>query len=205
MQPTNKPRKQQSRCLYCGSTTRGKGCRYGPHGVHFYPDDPAKCAYCGSSNYGRGCKINPTSDIHIHGINYNTMFKEQIQSFLDNEILLNELKKNFVDYSAFKLKLIDENGNKLKNPVTEEEQIAFTPFIKTMIKLKKYLGSKVDLLEATNNLEKNNLITEDIEKYKIYLEYKDRIDTNINQLYQIIDEAAQQGLQIEYIKKLINA
>jgi hypothetical protein len=205
MQPTNRPHKQQSRCLYCGSTTRGKGCRYGPHGVHFHPDDPTKCAYCGSPNYGRGCKINPTADIHVHGVNYNSMFKEQIQSFLDNEILIRELKKDFVDYSAFKLKLIDEKGNKLKNPVTEEEQIAFTPFIKTIIKLKKYLGSKVDLIEATTSLEKNNLVTEDIEKYKIYLEFKDRIEKNINELYQIIDEAACNGLRLEDIKKLINA
>ena len=148
MPPNNKPKTQQSRCMYCGSTTRGKGCRYAPHGVHFFPDDPTKCAYCGSTNYGKGCHVNPIGDTHIHGINYNSMFKESLQSFLDNEIFINEIKKEYKQFTAYKLGLIDDNGNKIRNPISEAEQAAYSPMVKTIIRLKKYLGSKADLLDG---------------------------------------------------------
>ena len=102
MQSTNKPRSQQSRCMYCGSTDFGRGCRYGPHGVHLHSDAPGKCVYCNSPNFGKGCKVNPTSDLHIHGINYNSMIRDSVQSFLDNEILLKELRRNFTEFECFK-------------------------------------------------------------------------------------------------------
>ena len=28
-----------SRCMYCNSTSYGKGCKYAPKGVHFHQDD----------------------------------------------------------------------------------------------------------------------------------------------------------------------
>jgi hypothetical protein len=205
MQPTNQPKQQQSRCMYCGSTTRGKGCRYAPHGVHFFPDDPRKCAYCGSTNYGKGCHVNPTGDTHIHGTNYNSMFKESLQSFLDNEIFLNEIKKGYTEFPAYKLGIIDENGNKIKTPVNEAEIAAYSPMIKTIIRLKKYLGSKTDLLDAAALMENRNFNAEDIEKYKKLVEYKETIEGIINELYKVFDKAAYEGLSFEDIKSLIKA
>lgn len=200
---TNQPK---SRCMYCSSPNIGRGCKYGPHGVHFHPNDSTKCAYCGSPNYGKGCKINPTSDLHIHGINYNAMLREHIQSFLNNQLLLNELKKNYKQFRCFELGIIDENGNKLKNPLTEEEKTSYTPFVKTIIKLKKYLGSKIDLIEAENNLKiKTVPINENIEYYKKILTYQDKLQDSLNEIYKIFDEAAREGLSQEDIFKLINA
>ena len=72
--------KPVSRCLYCNSTSYGKGCRFAPKGVHFHPQDPKKCSYCGSTSYGKGCKLNPFSDIHLHGIDYNKMFNESMKN-----------------------------------------------------------------------------------------------------------------------------
>ncbi len=57
MQQTNKPTPQRSRCMYCSSPDYGKGCRFGPHGVHFHADNSKKCAFCGSPDYGKGCKL----------------------------------------------------------------------------------------------------------------------------------------------------
>jgi hypothetical protein len=203
MQPTNKANFQrQSRCIYCGSPTYGKGCRYAPHSVHFHPDDPTKCAYCKSANYGRGCKINPTSDLHIHGINYNSMFKENVQSFLDNEIFLKEVKKDYKHFAAFKLGIIDESGNKLRNPVTEAEQAAFSPMVKTIIRMKKFLGSKVDLLDTNPTLTINN---ESVETYKKLVEYRAKIEDLVNEIYSTFDQAVEDGLTFEDIKKLIKA
>lgn len=207
MQPTNKAKPfQASRCMYCGSTTRGKGCRYGPHGVHFHPDDPKKCAYCGSSNYGKGCKVNPTAELHVHGINYNSMFKEQLSNFLKKEILLYELKKPYTEFVAYKLGLIDDSGNKLKSPTTVDEQAAFNPFTKIVLKLKRFLGPKLDLINASNLLQKNTLNEDqNIERYKKVLEFKDKIDGNVNELFKILEDAHSEGLSINEIYNLIDA
>lgn len=192
--------------MYCGSADRGKGCRYAPHGVHFHPDDFTKCAYCGSASYGRGCKLNPVNDLHVHGTSYNNMFRESVQSFLDNKILLKELKKDFTEFPCYKLGIIDLNGNKIKNPITEQEKVAFGPFVKTVIKLKKYLGAKIDLLEASSLLENSSIpIQEDIEKYKKILEYKDKVSGVINELYKTLNEAQQEGLSLDDIKTLLKA
>lgn len=214
MQPTNSNRpktskptllsKKTSRCVYCGSSNRGKGCRYGPHGVHFHPDDPTKCAYCGSTNYGRGCHVNPTSNIHVHGINYNAMFKESIQGFLDTKVLVHELQKKYTDFKAYELGLIDDQGNKIREPITEEEKTAFTSSIRCIIKLKKYLGPKADLLDATSYFAMEP-IKEDFSRTLKKTEHKDKIDKNINNLYKLMEEAHADGLTLEEILSMIKA
>jgi hypothetical protein len=148
--------KKISRCLYCNSTSYGKGCKYAPKGVHFHPDDPKKCSYCGSPSFGRGCQLNPESNIHLHGINYNSMFNETLSSALHNQFLLKELNKPFTDFEAYKLGVIDENGNRIKVPVTEQEISSYSPAIKTILKIKKYLGTKLDLINQTAILENSN-------------------------------------------------
>lgn len=195
----------KSRCTYCSSLNFGKGCRYGPHGVHFHPNDSTRCAYCNSPNYGKGCRVNPTSDLHIHGITFNTMFRETVQSFLDNKVLIKELKKDFTEFECFKCGVIDENGNKVNSPVTEEQKSSFSPMIKTLLKIKRHLGSKVELLQVHDLLENRVSFDTDLVQYEKVLTYKDKIDDVINNLYQILDEAQRDGVSIENIKKLIQA
>lgn len=206
MQPTNQRKPQKSRCMYCGSVDHGKGCRFGPHGVHFHPDDSTKCGFCGSTSYGRGCRLNPTSDLHVHGSNFNSMYRESMQSFLDNEVLLRELKKDFKEFRCFELGLIDEKGSKIKNPITEQEKLSFTPFVKTVLKIKKYLGSKMELLEAQNDLSASSMqLNENIEHYKKVLEYQSKVSDIVNDLYKTLDEATANGLCLEDIQKLLKA
>lgn len=204
MQPTNQPLIRKSRCMYCGSPNRGKGCAYGPHGVHFH-QDATGCSYCGSPNYGRGCKINPEGDLHVRGSVFNNMYRESLQSYLDNEILLKELQKDFSDFECYRLGLIDNKGNKIKSALTEQEQISYSPMVRTILRLKRFLGSKTDLLEATSLLEKQTIKAEDISKYKRLLEYQDKIDDTIEELYKTLNEATQEGFTFEDIKKLIRA
>ena len=206
MQPTNQPRKVKSRCVFCSSPDHGKGCRFGPHGVHFHPDDSTKCSYCGSPDYGKGCRINPTGNIHIHGGVYNNMYKENMQSFLDNNVLINELKKDYKEFECYKLGIVDANGNKIKTPITEQEQKSYSSFTRTVLKLKKYLGAKIELMEASDSLEKlTTPLNENIEHYKKVLQYQDKIDTIVNELYKTLDEAQQDGIPLEEVKKLIKA
>ena len=134
------------------------------------------------------------------------MFKEQVQSFLDHYVLLNELKKDFCEFECYKLGIIDNNGNKLKSPVTEEEQMSYSPMTRTVLKLKKYLGPKIELIEAVGLLEhKSLLVEENMEHYKKVLSYQDKIDGLINELYKTLDEAKQDGLMYEDISKLLKA
>lgn len=208
MQPKKEiaDKRSKSRCMYCNQLSWGKGCRYAPHGIHFHVDVPTLCAYCGNPAYGVGCHMNPTGNVHIHGINYNSMFREQLQGFLTNKVFLNELKKPYKEFECFKLGLIDESGNKLKAPITEQERAAYSPMVKTILTLKRYLGSKVELMDAANLLEKESLpLKEDIESYKKLLEFKDRIESNVNELYKILDEAFSSGISLEEIQKFIKS
>lgn len=62
----------RSKCRYCESESYGKGCWYGPDGVHRHTDTDKYCEFCGSESYGRGCwyslvKDDSGSEIHVHG------------------------------------------------------------------------------------------------------------------------------------------
>jgi len=185
-----------SRCMYCGSTSFGKGCRYAPHGVHFHPDGAKKCAYCGSNSYGKGCKLNPFSDLHLHGVDYNSMFKESMK----NHFVIEMLHKKIEDYSAFKLGLIDENGNKIKEPVTEEEKNALSPLTKTFLKVKKHLGSKWDLISQTLALESQTKLEYNKENHQKFLKYESQIQDLLSQLHEMTNQALSDGLSLEQVE-----
>lgn len=191
--------KPVSRCLYCNSTSYGKGCRFAPKGVHFHPQDPKKCSYCGSNSYGKGCKLNPFSDIHLHGIDYNKMFNESMK----NKFLLSSLNKNFKDFEAYKLGIINSNGDKIKEPVTEQEQAAYSPETKTILKVKKYLGSKLELINQTAILESASKLNYNKENHKTVLRYEERINNIIAELHETTEEALKEGLSIEQVQALL--
>lgn len=134
------------------------------------------------------------------------MIKENVQSFLDHGVLLKELKRSFVEFECFKLGIIDEQGNKIKTPVTEQEKMSFSPMVRTVLKLKRYLGSKIDLIEACGDFEHKVLnINENIEHYKKVIEYQDKIRLLVNELYKTLDEAYLDGLLMEDISKILKA
>jgi hypothetical protein len=191
--------KPVSRCLYCNSTSYGKGCRFAPKGVHFHPQDPKKCSYCGSNSYGKGCKLNPFSDIHLHGIDYNKMFNESMK----NKFLLSSLNKNFKEFEAYKLGIINANGDKIKEPVTEQEQAAYSPETKTILKVKKYLGSKLDLINQTAILESASKLNYNKDNHKKVLEYEQKINDIIADLHKTTDEALKDGLTLEQVQALL--
>lgn len=145
--------------------------------------------------------------MHIHGVNYNSMFKETVQNFLSNEVLLNELTKSYTDFEAYKLGIIDAEGNKIKAPITEAEKAAFDPLTKTIFRLKKFLGSKLDLLEASIMLEKQTVphSTGDIEKYKKIVECREKIQGVVDELFSVIEESSKNGLSLEEILVALRA
>jgi hypothetical protein len=190
---------QKSRCLYCNSTSYGKGCKFAPKGVHFHPSDVKRCSYCGSRSYGRGCRLNPFSDIHLHGIDYNKMFNESFK----NRFMLRELNKKFTDFEAYKLGIINENGDRIKEPLTEQEKAAYSPEIKTILKIKKYLGSKLDLINQTAILESASKLNYNKDNHKKVLEYEQKINDIFADLHKTTDEALKDGLTLEQVQALL--
>jgi hypothetical protein len=188
-----------SRCMYCNSTSYGKGCKYAPKGVHFHPDDPKRCSYCGSMSYGRGCRMNPLSDIHLHGIDYNKMFNESFK----NKFLTKQLNKNFTDFEAYKLGIINEKGDKIKEPITEQEKAAYSSETKTILKIKKYLGSKLDLINQTAIFENASKTGYNKETHKTFLEYEQKINDIFAQLHETTDKALKDGLTLEQVQALL--
>jgi hypothetical protein len=189
-----------SRCVFCGSSSYGRGCRYGPNGHHFHPDDTTKCSWCGSTSFGKGCRFNPNGDTHVHGIDYNPMIRESFKNFF----MLKELNKPVTEFIAYKLKIIDESGNKIKEPVTEQERIAYSPAVKTILKIKKYLGPKLDLINQTAILENSNSLNYNKENHKKILQYEEKFNNIFTELYKLTDEALNEGLSIEQVQKLLN-
>jgi len=192
-----------SRCVFCSSTSYGKGCRYSPQGVHFHPDNPLKCSFCGSTSYGKGCRINPSGDIHIHGIAFNSVMKEKLTNTMLNQLILHELKRPFTEFAAYKLNLIDENGNKLKEAITEDEKFAVSPFNKTLIQLKRFMGSKMDLMHGISIVENEKILDISAEKYEKVLNYEERINNIFEEFHALIDEAIRDNMSFEVIEALI--
>jgi len=192
-----------NRCIYCGSTSYGKGCKFGPQGIHFHPEDPKRCSYCGSTSYGKGCKFNPFNDIHMHGVEFNAMFKETLQKSMHNQFLLNELNKKIENFVAYKLGIIDNNGNKIKDPITEEEKASYSPVTKTILKIKKYLGSKLDLINQTALLESSNKLNYNKNNHKQILMYEEKFNDIFKQLHEATDNALSDGLTLEQIETMI--
>lgn len=188
-----------SRCVFCGSTSYGRGCHYGPKGHHFHPDDSTKCSWCGSSSYGLGCRLNPNGKEHVHGVEYNAMIKENLK----NKFLLSALNKDYKEFEAYKLGIINANGDKLKDPITEQEQAAYSPETKTILKIKKFLGSKLDLINQTAILESASKLNYNKESHKKVLEYELKINDIISDLFKTVDQALKEGLSIEQVQALL--
>lgn len=55
-----------TQCRWCGSTSHGGGCPYGPTGKHEHRGTGRECEWCGSTSYGGGCPYSPTGK-HRHG------------------------------------------------------------------------------------------------------------------------------------------
>jgi len=189
-----------SRCMYCNSTSYGRGCKYAPKGVHFHADTPKKCSYCGSLSFGKGCKLNPFEDLHMHGINYNSMFKESLK----NNFIIEQLNKDYKEYDAYKLGIIDENGNKIKEPVTLEEQHSYSSLTKTFLKIKKHLGSKWDLIHNTLMLENQSNIDYKKETHQKFLHFENKIQDLITQLHEVTNQALSEGLSLEQVESFFH-
>jgi len=120
-----------------------------------------------------------------------------------NKFLLSALNKQFRDFEAYKLGIINEKGDKIKEPVTEQEQSAYSPETKTVLKIKKYLGSKLDLINQTAILESASKLNYNKDNHKKVLEYEQKINDIFAELHEVTDNALKDGLTLEQVQALL--
>ena len=98
------------------------------------------------------------------------------ESFL-TAYMIKTLSKPYTEMLAYKNGLIDENGNQLKRPVTIDEKNSLTVLDTYIIKMKKLLGNKIDMVNHSMYLEsmtkQSNVLSP--EEYSAELELKNEM------------------------------
>lgn len=198
----------EDKCMYCGSSSYGPGCIYGPKNIHVHPTNiGGKCIYCGSSSIGQGCIYNPFGKSHVRGIDFNNMIKETAEYGITLGYLLRRLSKPIKEWDACKIGLIDENGNIKRKPIIEQEKALLTKSDLYVLRLKQMLSeTEIDILNNTiylKKLDEPKPTQKIVEQYELEVETEYKIKDNIEQLQKIITEANNSGLDIGTIEKLI--
>lgn len=205
MSPTQP--KQVTHCMFCNSTSYGTGCPYSPHKKHVHISSGQKCIYCGSSSIGTGCPYNPFSKLHVRGVEYSMMMKESVHQSLSTGLFLCRLTEPIEEMAAYKLKIIDDQGRKMRDCITEEDKAAFTPIDMHILKIRRLIGEHVlDLFKSNVLLEmasQTNNEKFDIKKYTEEVKLISQIDQMTNGMSEIFDEGIQKGFSRSHIENLI--
>jgi hypothetical protein len=189
-------KQSHSNCVYCGLPSFGKGCRFGPRGIHVHPT-PNKCMYCGLSAVGKGCRFAPNG-IHVRFGDFGLIQKEQMSQGLVTGYLIEQLKKPITDHDAYTLGIIDFKGNQIKKPQNEQEENAFNVLEQFLINLKKSFKSQIEF--AVDETRFNSTIKEGAfnkDHYSLKIDFKQSIEQLAKQLYNIIEQYKDQLTSIE--------
>ena len=197
----------QSKCLYCGSTSYGRGCPYSPHKLHVHIDDPQRCIYCSSQSIGLGCPYNPFSKLHVRGVEFNTMLKENIHEAMTAGIFLVRLTRPIKDMDCYKLGLIDEQGRSIRPAQNEQERASLTPLDKHILKIRRLIGEDIielftssALLESIANASEKEF---DVEKYSKEMQLKTKASHIVNDIYDLFSESIHNGFSTSHIEKFL--
>ncbi len=194
---------KRSKCSICGSEAYGRGCIYGPGGRHLHLDDLTRCSWCGSKTIsGRGCIYSPTG---YHGIGSNLYTNMPTESFITS-YFLKKLKTPFSDTKAYETGVINESGQLIKKPETDEEKASYTPFDSFIFKIKRLLKEKIDFINDSLFLEMvNNSISENstIEVFEEELKLKRKLETIAKEFYSNIEEARDKKISEAVIDKIV--
>lgn len=194
-----------SKCMYCDSPAYGKSCPYGPQKLHTHVDDPKKCVWCGSTSIGATCPYNPFGKVHQRGITYNPVMIEALENGIIQGLVMKKLATPISETSAFKMGMIDDKGNVIREPETIEERKMMTGVDKYLIKVRNLLKEKLDILNLTLYYENKELDTvEDIAHlYPIELECGDQITECISRLTNIANEYSKRGISSAKFEQMV--
>ena len=192
----------ETKCVFCGSRSRGKNCPYSAFNnhVHVHTGDPTRCSFCGSKTIiGPNCPYSPTGK-HMAGANFfNSMATE---SFIQGYVM-KKLVEPITNSPAFQMGIIDIEGNMLRKPETLDEQMAFTAIDSYLLKLKKLLGNKVDLLNNDIYLEAAiKTANLPIELYDKEVKAKTMMKIIVKHFNEVVNESLK-DLPITTVEKII--
>ena len=192
-------------CIFCKSPSFGKGCPFSPSKVHFHVSDPNKCCFCGSVATGLGCPFNPHSKAHVKGIEFNSMVKETIDKSITLGYLMSSLAMPITDMEAYKLRIVNESGKRIKIPETNEEKAAYGPTEEYLITIKECLGKKIDMINSSVNMHLESEVSLDqySKLYESTMNLKDEFSRIGRELNQTVVNAYQSGISRCVIEKLI--
>jgi hypothetical protein len=133
------------------------------------------------------------------------MVKDSVDNCIITGYLLKKLNMPITETAAYKMGIINEKGQKIKAPETNEEKMAYMPLDEYVIAIKNALGSKLDIIDSSIFLQKQNqLQLEDVIKlYETEIALKLQLKDRIKDFYQTIKEAQKQGLPDIVIEKII--
>lgn len=198
-----------SKCMFCGSPQYGLSCPYAPHGLHVHVDDAHKCIFCGSTAAGLGCRLNPGKrKIHIRGAFMASLMESLIKNGVQMTLLMNALKEPFTNKQAYKLGLINEEGERIRKPITLEEKAALGLYESLIFKIKRLLGPKIDLIHEMLQIESSKPEEqESIEDFQRNCEMEAalsaRIEIPAREIEKLIHEFTLKGLPTEKIQKIL--
>jgi hypothetical protein len=144
-----------------------------------HPNDSKKCIYCGSLSIGPGCSFNPNGNIHVHGIDYNSMIRDSIQH------------STIIGY------IIEKINTPIVKPGSTLER-----FVQN---LQQLLGPKTCLVKGPLINEKHETVdkNEFIRQYTLELEIKKNINDKLNELKEIAESGHRSGISLEKIERII--
>lgn len=200
-------KKYISKCMFCNSSSYGTGCPYSPHKKHVHTDDPLKCIYCGSSSIGTGCPYNPFGKMHIRGAQYNMIVKESLHKSMVAAMFVSRLTQPISEMTAFKFGLINENGEKLRDPESVEEFASLSHLDQYILKIRRLIGEDLlDLFKSTILLEmatKKSHESFDPTRYADEIKISSDLQLMVKNLEDIFTEASEKGFSKEYVENLL--
>lgn len=194
-----------SKCSFCNSKSFGKNCPFSPYKkTHCHMDlAGSRCIWCGSAQiHGPNCPLSPSK---YHGSSSNAFTSMISESFFLG-YLINLLETPFINTDAYKLGIINERGEKIKTPSTEEELSAYSPINKYFFNMKKLLGERLEILNQSVNLEssiESSKTEKSIEKYEAELQFSNEMDIVKKRLFESINEGLNSNLTLADIIHII--
>ena len=198
---------RQSKCLYCNSTSYGSGCPYSPHKLHVHIDDSQRCIYCSSQSVGLGCPYNPFSKMHVRGVEFNTMLKENVYNTFVASLFLARLTESITEMECYRLGLIDEYGCIIREASSKEEISAFTAIDKYILKMKRLVGEDMISLFKSNalleSLAERSPDSFDSEQYTKEIDLQHKASVLVDNMFDLFSESVHDGISAETVENLI--
>lgn len=127
--------------------------------------------------------------------------KEDAPKNVVTAYLINEISKPYTDFAAFKMGVIDEFGGMKKKPLTLDERNSYTPLDQYVLRIKRMLGTKLDLLNGS--LYMGMTLHEDIQTFVKEKEVETKMKIASKKFKEAIDLATSLNLPKPVLEKLI--